>query len=119
MRDSIEDSQGESLSSRATLDILLYEDTNTYMQEPPMPREPSPIPEQLPIPLDEQEPVSMSPGEVELWVYDDPHAPPAIESNPVSAEHTRPSSPSLPDSPATPVYRRSHQKGDTKSLFHP
>jgi hypothetical protein len=66
MRDSIKDSQGESLSSRATLDILLYRDTDAYMQEPPLLREPSPISEQLPIPMDGQEPVSMSPGEVEL-----------------------------------------------------
>jgi hypothetical protein len=49
MGDSTEDSQGESLSSRATLDILLYGDTDTYMQEPPMLREPSPISKQLPI----------------------------------------------------------------------
>jgi hypothetical protein len=35
IRDSMKDSQGESLSSRATLDILLYRDTNAYMQEPP------------------------------------------------------------------------------------
>jgi hypothetical protein len=31
MQDSMEDSQGESLSSRATLDILLYRDTDAYM----------------------------------------------------------------------------------------
>jgi hypothetical protein len=66
--DSIEDSQRESLSSRATLDILLYRDTDTYMQEPPLPREPSPISEQLPISMDGQEPVPMSPGEVKLWI---------------------------------------------------
>jgi hypothetical protein len=37
MQDSTKDSQGTSLSSRATLDILLYGDTDTHMQEPPMP----------------------------------------------------------------------------------
>jgi hypothetical protein len=31
IEDSTEDSQGESPSSRATLDILLYRDTDTYM----------------------------------------------------------------------------------------
>jgi hypothetical protein len=31
MQDSMKDSQGTSLSSRATLDILLYGDTNTHM----------------------------------------------------------------------------------------
>src|SRR5205807_336812 len=48
MEDSMEDSQGESLSSQATLDILFHRDTDTYMQEPPMPREPSPVSKQLP-----------------------------------------------------------------------
>jgi hypothetical protein len=69
-------------------------------------REPSTISEQLPIPLDKQEPIPISSGEVKLWVHDDPHAPPAMGSNPISAGHTRLSSPSSPDSPATPVYRR-------------
>jgi hypothetical protein len=114
MQDSMEDSQGESPSSRATLNILLYRDTNTHMQEPLMPQSPSPVSEQLPIPLDEQEPVPMSPGEVELWVYDDPHAPPAAGSNPISAGHTRPSSPSLPDSLTTPIYRRIMPEGRYK-----
>jgi hypothetical protein len=66
IEDSTEDSQGESPSSRATLDILLYGDIDAYMQEPPVLREPSSISEQLPIPLDEQEPVPISPGEVKL-----------------------------------------------------
>jgi hypothetical protein len=66
MQDSMEDSQGESLSSRATLDILLYRDTDAYMQEPPVLREPSPVSEQLPIPLNGQEPIPMSPREVKL-----------------------------------------------------
>jgi hypothetical protein len=52
MGDSTEDSQGESLSSRATLDILLYGDTDAYMQEPPLLREPSSVSEQLPISMD-------------------------------------------------------------------
>jgi hypothetical protein len=66
MQDSMEDSQGESPSSRATLDILLYRDTDAYMQEPPMPKSPSPVSEQLSIPLDKEEPIPMSPGEVKL-----------------------------------------------------
>ena len=69
-------------------------------------REPSTISEQLPIPLDEQEPIPISSGEVKLWVHDDPHAPPAMGSNPISAGHTRPSSPLLPDSSAASVHRR-------------
>jgi hypothetical protein len=106
IEDSIEDSQGESPSSQATLDILLYKDTDTYMQEPPMLREPSPVSKQLHIPLDGQEPVPISSGEIKLWVYDDPHAPPAVRNNPTLAGHTRPSSPSSPDSPAASVCRR-------------
>jgi hypothetical protein len=68
MGDSTEDSQGESPSSQATLDILLYRDTNTYMQEPLLLIEPSPVSKQLPISMDGQELVPMSPGEVELWI---------------------------------------------------
>jgi hypothetical protein len=56
--------------------------------------------------MDEEEPALISPGEVELWLYDDPCTLPATRSNPISARHTRPSSPSLPDSPAAPVCRR-------------
>jgi hypothetical protein len=43
MEEGQEDSQGTSLSSQATLDILLYRDTDAYMQKPLMPREPSPV----------------------------------------------------------------------------
>jgi hypothetical protein len=56
--------------------------------------------------MDGQEPIPMSPREVKLWIYDDPHAPPAARSNPISAGYTRPFSPSSPDSPTTPVCRR-------------
>jgi hypothetical protein len=52
MGDSTEDSQGESPSSRATLDILLYRDTDAYMQELPLLRELSPVSKQLPISID-------------------------------------------------------------------
>jgi hypothetical protein len=114
MEDGTQDSQGESLSSRATLDILLYRDTNVYMQEPPMLKEPLPVSEQLPIPLDRQEPISMSPGEVELWVHDDPCALPAMGSNLISAGHTRPFFPLSPDSPTAPVCRRIISEGRYK-----
>jgi hypothetical protein len=106
MEDSIEDSQGESLSSRATLDILLYGDTDAYMQEPPLLREPSPVSEQLPIFIDGQEPAPMSPGEVKLWVQDNPCALPAVGSNSTSVEYTRPSSPSLPNTLISLIHRR-------------
>jgi hypothetical protein len=77
-------------------------------------REPSLISKQLPIPLDEQELVPMSPGEVELWVHDDLHTPPAMGSNPVLAGHTRPPFPSLPNSPTAPVHRRITSEGRYK-----
>jgi hypothetical protein len=48
----------------------------------------------------------MSSGEVKLWLHDDPYAPLATGSEPVSARHTRPSSPLSPDSSATPVHSR-------------
>jgi hypothetical protein len=76
------------------------------MQEPPVLRELSPVSKQLPIFIDGQEPVPMSPREVKLWVYDNLYTPPAMGSNPISAGHTRPSSPSSPNSPATSVHRR-------------
>jgi hypothetical protein len=76
------------------------------MQEPPLPKEPPPVSEQLPISIDGQEPVPISSGEVELWVQDNLCTPLAVESNPTSAGHTRPPFPSSPDSPAAPVYRR-------------
>jgi hypothetical protein len=114
MQNSMEDSQGISPSSRATLDILLYGDTNIYIQEPPMPQSPSPVSEQLPISMDGQELIPISPGEVELWIHDDLCAPPAAKSNPVLAGYTRPSSPSLPDSPATSVHRRITLEGRYK-----
>jgi hypothetical protein len=87
------------------------------MQEPPMPREPSPVSEQLPISIDGQEPVPMSSGEVKLWIHDDLHASPAIGSNLISAGHTRPSSPLLPNSPATSVHRRITLGGRYKVLL--
>jgi hypothetical protein len=45
IEDSIEDSQEESLSSQATLDLLLYRDIDAHMQEPLLLREPSPVSE--------------------------------------------------------------------------
>jgi hypothetical protein len=48
----------------------------------------------------------MSPGEVELWVQDDPCALLAVGSNSTSVEHTRPSSPLLPNILVSLICRR-------------
>jgi hypothetical protein len=71
------------------------------MQGPPMPKTPSPDSDGLPfhpkyvgIPGYE----AMSPGELRAWLCNDPHAPPMYGSQPMSAGHTRPVSPSSSDS---------------------
>jgi hypothetical protein len=118
MKGDQEDSQRTSPSSWAILDILLYGDTDAYMQEPPLPREPSPVSEDYPF----------------LWMGKSQYLCHLERSNygymmtPVPHQQWG-AIPSQQGTPGPPPLHRpivslpqfiggSHQEGDTRFLFH-
>jgi hypothetical protein len=82
------------------------------MQRPSMLKTPSPDSDGLPFhPKYVEVPVyqTMSPAELRAWVRNDPHAPAMYGSQPTSAGHTRPVSPSSSDSAS--LHRRISAEG--------